>query len=339
MLAACDKSERSYSLLSDSQQFEQNPGTVVQNKVDILWVVDNSGSMRPFQQNLATNFASFMTNFVGKGYDFHMAVTTSDAYLAGARWRNNPAYSRFKDGTSVKTGIRIIDMFTDNPVGVFAINADVDDRGSGDERAFSSFKAALENPQNASFRRDDAFLAIIILSDEDDFSNPNRGEGSGTNHNYNNSGLETVDSYVQYLDNYTLTTDPNLRRYNVSAVTVKDTACYNQQRSFGAIIGQRYIELVNKTGGILADLCSPNYAPELDQIQAKIVELSTQFVLNREPIPETIRVWVDGLSVPESATDGWTYVASSNSIVFHGSAIPAQGALINVVFDPVAPKN
>ena len=34
--------------------------------------------------------------------------------------------------------------------------------------------------------------------------------------------------------------------------------------------------------------------------------------------------------------NGWEYVSESNSIVFNGSAVPAQGASILVDFDPVS---
>ncbi len=344
VLVSCDKSDRSYSLLSDSQQFQQNPGGTVNNKIDILWVVDNSGSMAAFQQRLAQNFNSFMSNFITKGYDYHIAVTTSDAYLAGSAFRNNLSYSRFKDGQVTHTGFPIIDLSTPNPLTVFSTNSYVDDNGSGDERAFSSFKAALANPQNSAFLRPGAFLAVIILSDEDDFSDPSRPEGSWqfqggvADHSYSNSHLETVQSYVSYLD--TLTgSDPAARRYNVSAVTVLDNTCLasHRQQTSATIIGQRYISLANATGGVLADLCSPSYATALEQIQQRISELSTQFFLNRAPNPTSIQVWVNGLSIPSNATNGWTYIATSNAIMFHGTAVPPQGATINVAFDPLAP--
>lgn len=347
LILACDKGDRSYSLLSDSNQFQQDPNEVVNNKVDILFVVDNSGSMAAFQTNLANNFSSFMQNFIGKGYDFHIGVTTSDAYLAASQFDNNPNLAKLKDGSSTHTGFPVIDQNTPNIASVFSTNAKVGDNGSGDERAFSSFKAALNSSLNSSFRRQGAFLAIIILSDEDDFSDSTRPEGSWTlrggvaDHSYTNSHLETVNSYVSYLDTLTGTTDPNLRKYNVSAVAVIDNNCLTAHKrdTTETIIGQRYISLANATGGVLADLCSPSYATALTQIQQKIVELSTQFVLSRVPDPASIRVWVDGASVPNDATNGWTYVSSSNSVVFHGTAIPEQGASINVTFDPVAPTN
>ncbi len=49
-------------------------------KVDILWVVDSSGSMEPKQQRLAANFQGFINQLVAANppIDFHIAVTTTD---------------------------------------------------------------------------------------------------------------------------------------------------------------------------------------------------------------------------------------------------------------------
>jgi len=61
---------------------------------------------------------------------------------------------------------------------------------------------------------------------------PTRPENvfTGGDHNYAQAGLETVDSYVTYLDNLTMTTGA-LRRYSVSAITVMDDACRAQHAS------------------------------------------------------------------------------------------------------------
>lgn len=344
MLTACEKSDRSYSLLSEAQSFQQSP-TVVDNKLDILFVVDNSGSMRAFQQRLANNFNSFIQNFVTKNYDYHIAVTASDAYLAGANFRNNPVYSRFKR-PSATPNFPIISSTTPNPIAAFIANTDaVGDTGSGDERAFSSFKAALENTSNAGFLRPGAFLSVIILSDEDDFSDPNRPEGGWrfggvADHSYTNPGLETIESYLSYLDQLTGTTDPELRRYNVNAVTVADEACLtsHREKTSVTIIGDRYIDMATATDGVVADLCSPDYSASLIKIQEKIAEKSLELVLNRAPIETTIRVWVNDQEVVPDSINGWTYHASTNSIRFHGTAQPSQGANILVTYDPVAPK-
>ncbi len=343
LLSACDKSGSSFSVGSTSQSFLQSTQSIVQKKIDILWVVDNSASMGPFQQKLVANFNAFIQEFVKKGYDFHIAVTTTEAYLSGGFYTSNLSYSVFKDGVgTTHTGYSIIDPTTPNIVQTFTTNATQGDQGSGDENAFSSIKAVFQNPANASFLRPDSFLGVIILSDEDDFSDPTRQQyswslqGGIPDHDYLNPGLDTVDSYVSYLDSLTHSTSPASRKYNVSAVTVLDSTCLNAHKAQSAttIIGKRYMELVTKTGGVLGDICSADYASALTQIEQKIIELSTQFFLSRQPIPSSIRIVVDNVLIAEDAVNGWTYNAPNNSITFHGTAVPQQGAAISVRFDP-----
>src|SRR5687767_15154056 len=47
-------------------------------KVDVLWVIDNSGSMEDEQADLVANFPAFMDFFLGSGLDYHIGVTSTD---------------------------------------------------------------------------------------------------------------------------------------------------------------------------------------------------------------------------------------------------------------------
>jgi hypothetical protein len=47
-------------------------------------------------------------------------------------------------------------------------------------------------------------------------------------------------------------------------------------------------------------------------------------------------VAINGVSISQDSTNGWTYNSAANSIVFHGSAIPTQGDSIDVNFDPAS---
>lgn len=325
----------SYSLLASGQKFKQ---TTVNTKVDILWVVDNSGSMQPLQNNLTANFNSFISQFVTKGYDFHLSVTGTDAYTAEPTFRNDPNMAKFRDGNgTTHSGVFQIVPTTLNLLNVFVTNASLGMTSSGDERAFSSMKSSLNSSLNAGFLRSDSFLGVIILSDEDDFSNPTRPEltFTGGDHNYNQVGLESVDSYVEYLDTKTNTTGA-LRRYSVSAITVLDEACRAQHAADAPStnIGVRYKDLATKTNGVLGSVCDASFAASLDAIQQKIIELSTQFYLEGSPKPETIQVVVNGITVPSDANNGWTYNAAGNSILFHGTSVPPAGASVSVTFDP-----
>lgn len=342
-LSGCGKGSVSYSLLPDSQSFTQ----VTNVKVDILWAVDNSGSMDPFQGNMVNNFGSFISTFINKGYDFQMATTTSDAFLSGASFSNNLSLSRFRDGTdaSSHTGVFVITPSTPNLFSTFVTNNTQGSAGSGDERIFSSFKEALNNPQNAGFVRPDAFLAIIILSDEDDFSDPTRPEyswlsnGGKADHSYTNPTLETVASYKTYLDNLKGSSDAN-RRYNVSSIAVIDNNCLtaHQANAASSIIGQRYMQLSQLTAGITGSICDASYATSLSNIQSQIVELSTRFTLNRIPDESTLSVIVNNAVVPKDPVNGWTYSSAMNAIIFHGTQVPPQGASIQVNFVPTTVK-
>ncbi len=336
----CDHGGSSFSTLPVNQSFSQ--ATVqVNNKVDVLWVVDNSSSMTSLQNNLVKNFNSFISTFQNKGYDFHIAVTSTDAYLAATNFNNSSALSRFKDGSpSSHSGIYVLDSTTPNLVSTFVNNASLGQTGSGDERAFQSIKETLNNSLNVGFLRSDAFLAVIILSDEDDFSDTTRPEYSWTNggisdHNYSNPNMPSVDSYIQYLDQLTNSSSAN-RNYNVSAITVKDNACLTSHKatSGSSIIGQRYIDMANKTNGVLGSICDADYGGSLQLIQQKVFELSTQFRLTRAPVVSSIQVKINGQSVISDATNGWTYAADTNSITFHGTSVPAQGASVDVNYDP-----
>lgn len=340
-LAGCQKNEGSFSTLATGQAFTQTK-TNVANQVDILWVVDNSFSMDPLQQNLVKNFNTFINNFQAKGFDYKMAVTTSDAYLAMSQFRNDPAFAKFKDGVGTNhTGYYYITPYIPDIVNNFVTAATQGQFGSGDERAFSAMMTSLNSSQNADFHRPGAFFAVIIVSDEDDFSDANRAEGSWNqvggvgDHSYSNPGLESVDSYIAQLDAFTGST-AGQRNYSVSAITVPDEACRAQHSANApsTIIGTRYIEMANKTGGVLGSVCDADYANTLNVIQQRIIELSTQFPLSREPNVSTIVVLVDNQVVPQDATNGWTYDATANVITFHGNAVPASGAAVNIYFDP-----
>ncbi|MBX9768590.1 MAG: hypothetical protein K2X47_15050 [Bdellovibrionales bacterium] len=324
LLVGCGKNDPSYSLLPAQNIFSQSVSTL-NNKIDILWVIDNSGSMAPTQTNLANNFNSFIQAFSQKNYDFHIGVTVTDAFRAVTQ--NSPNLARLRDGLgSTHSNVFVIDSSTPNINSVFITNMSQGISGSGDERAFQSFKTALSSPLNAGFRRPDAYLAIIIVSDEDDFSANVSGSIA---ENYNSTQIHTVASYVDYLDQLVGASS----KYSVSAIAVWDAACKAQSHA-SSRLGVRYGQIVDMTGGIKGSICS-NFAATLDALQNHLAELSTQFVLNRVPIVASIQVIVNGMPVLPSSTNGWTYDPALNSVFFHGTMIPAQGAEIIVNFDPV----
>jgi hypothetical protein len=205
---------------------------------------------------------------------------------------------------------------------------------------FSSFKEDLTNSVNNGFHRPEAFLAVIMVSDEEDFSHNDFTTGLDGYYfmeDYNDPKLHTVQSYVDFLTSYTAVGGAG-KNFSVNTISILDQACLTQLQNSAQKIGNRYIQLATATGGQKISLCS-DFSQSLQVLSESIVELSSVFTLSREPIPETIVVTVNGVAVPQNAINGWTYNAASISISFHGSSVPAAGANVSINFDPAGVKN
>jgi len=329
----CNKSVDEFSLLADEAAFKQE-AVLVAKKIDILWVIDNSGSMETSQNNLASNFNAFINRFETKNYDFRMGVVTTDAWEK--RFFGGSTKARLRDGIGGnRSGVYIMTPTTNDLSGVFATNIRQGTAGNGDERSLESFRQGLLEPWNVNFRRPDAFLAVIIVSDEEDFSQT----VSGFNESYLNPNLLPVSYFKDFLDTYTNRQTGESANYSVNSITVTDAACRTALSTdgFQRKIATRVTDLSTATGGVVGSLCS-NFGDTLDVISDSILALSSIFKLSREPVVESIVVKVDGSVVPQSASNGWTYEAASRSIRFNGAAIPSADADIRISFDPVTIK-
>lgn len=340
LASGCAKDAGSFSVLSESSSFEQT-ATYTARKLDVLFVVDNSGSMASSQTNLANNFSTFIDRFITKGYDFKIAVTTSEAYRYG-QFGSSPSCTSQCEAwrTKFRTGsnnVYVIDQANYNLTlpaertrlkNDFTSNALVGTSGAGDERVLSSFQYALTDSQNAGFHRADAFLSVVILSDEEDFSS----SSITFSESYSNPNLYSVSNYKTFLDSFT--SGVAGVDYSVSTIVIQDEGCRASLGS-GRKIANRVLELADLTGGSKNSLCDP-FDTSLDAISTSIEQQGTaEFVLTKTPIVSSIRLLVDGVLVPQSATEGWSYTSATKTIKINGATYrPANGAVIKLNFDP-----
>lgn len=331
LTTGCDKGGSSFSILSNSSQYQQEV-TYEPRKIDVLFVIDNSGSMSSSQMSLANNFPSFINHFKSKGYDFKIAVTTSDAYYGDQFVSSgcslcNVNQTQFKSGTNPK--VYVIDNKTPDLETVFAQNVNVGITGSGDERSFSSFKAALTSPLNTGFHRSTAFLSVIIVSDEEDFSH----NTITFNESYSQPTLHSITSYKTFLEGFTGGSSGT--DFHVSTLSILDNACLAALGS-GRKVGLRYIQLADATGGSKNSICD-TFDTILNNLSTHITnQIKAQFFLTRAPIKTSIRVVIEGILVPEDATNGWTYDTATNSVSIHGTYIPSAGVNVTINFDPAS---
>ena len=158
-------------------------------KVDILWVVDSSGSMAPKQARLAASFNGFINQLVTANppIDFHIAVVTTDTDDPATRgalrpWTLGPlsgdhiaCVPQMAGGTLCNTNATVGGA-TSSAALAFNQMSLVGTTGSAQERGLLASYLALTNPANissptsAKFIRSDAALYVIVVSDEDDSS-------------------------------------------------------------------------------------------------------------------------------------------------------------------------
>lgn len=380
--AGCGNSGASYSLLPEVDEFSQS--AQANNKVDILWMVDGSATMANHQANLANNFQNFITNFANKGFDYHMAVASTDAWIRERNYNAGTCYDnpntsadplkRYNSSADCKSTLANFGQLTHfrdgdiygtssgNPVprsgkyliessmpfqdvlDTFKLNIRVGTRGDGTgEAGLASLRAVLRRNADGSqgysgethtsldqFRRPGAFLAVIVVSDEEDQSRKQNGTSYSSTSEY-------VQDFIGFMNGYTGSDETN-RKYNLSTIVLNDRNNCSYGIHDQATEGKRYIALAEATKGVVGNICSSDFSSQLNTISQQIVTLATRYQLSREPVVDSIKVVVNGSELSEGSVDGWSYVAESGSyfIEFNGSAVPPQGASISIDYDPVA---
>jgi hypothetical protein len=172
----------------------------VRNKVDLLFVIDDSPSMAPKQVELKARFPEFVKAIdrLGSGgskVSYHIGVITTDVGAGpftlgsgqcapgGRGGKLQPKGAAADVGCLAPLGgLNFIELNqianTSNlPTGqdlakTFSCMASVGDKGCGFEQPLESVYRALHDrpPENANFLRDDALLVVVFVTDEDDCS-------------------------------------------------------------------------------------------------------------------------------------------------------------------------
>jgi hypothetical protein len=233
-------------------------------KVDILFVIDNSGSMVEEQASLLASFSGFVSAIkaeLANADSYHIGVVTTDAYENNAPGCNSlGALVTQTGGDSAagmdclpfSSGARYLDDTEPDLDAKFACIAQVGISGSGDEvqaqAAYQAVSPELNAPGacNEGFIRDDALLVVVIVSDEDDAGDciPFFGCLGG-------SVGDPPDWFMQF-EQYKNGIQENI----VMLALIGTTA----QNSCGADHCTRLIALTNWFfNGSIGDICAPSY--------------------------------------------------------------------------------
>ena len=302
--------------MTQTDRFVQQTGS----ELDVLFVVDNTASMVEEQPRLLAALPALASAARLAGSSLHVGFTTTGLTPAstacpggaegGEAGRLFPA-----DGSAP----RLLTLATPSFEAALKQNASVGlcayvEQGlEAARRALTAPlvdsaddpRTPLPNDGNLGFLRDEAALAVVVVSDEDDHS------------------PDDVDTYVRFLRALKGMGQPG--RAALFALAPTATPCATAGGE-----GTRYSEAAQRTGGDVESICAADYAPFLAQVPARVAGPQARFPLSEVPDPATLAVTVDGV-----LTQTVTYDAARNEIDF--AVTPQGGSRIEVNYRRVCP--
>ena len=275
--------------------------------VDILWVVDDSGSMANQRKTLVNNFDRFLSALLSLKVSWQMGVTTTNALDLG----------------KLRGTVKIITPLTPNPKMVFDANTTFLGSRTRWEQGLRMAELAVTGTNiapggaNVGFLRPNAALALIVITDEDDSS-------YGTPDHF-----ARVYRTAKGKGNEALVTFSTIAGSTPVGCTPPGESIYYGSLAEPAF---RYASVSTKTGGVVGSICDASFENTLVSIAEALNTLRRVFPLTLKPLLSSLTVTVNGVVIPQDPINGWQYRADTNSIVFLGTYIPPPGAILRLEY-------
>lgn len=331
-------------------------------KVDILLVEDDTGSVLEIYSSLAQQIPQFLTELQAKDWDYHFATIplTSERSLnqiMASQYDSNwgtlwippyPGALPNSPGTVTPSLFRFPNEYSDF---LFPNNS-----MSGFEPGLETITSTLQNQMSGTqFLRNDALLVIFVVGNGQDTSRVNlcyRSDGSGnqltapcdllnappcTSLSQAGAPGETCASGQISFDYYKkqLTSlRPSQNQVKFFAAVSPYTYSYPNCRGNGAYPGSRYINMANALNGKNYNICTQNVSSILtdlsNSIQSTKLAMQTRYLfIQQEPDVSTIEVTRNiggdpnqGVKIPHSLTNGWSYVGYQTNVYAIDYPIP-----------------
>ena len=263
--------------------------------LDLLVVIDNSGSMAEEQGNLSARMAPLLSAV--QDSDWRIAVTTTD-----------PADSCVTD---------LIKKTDSNAASRFASAINAGTSGTGLERPILRAVQGLKSDcfsGPGKWLRDGSTVAVLIVTDEDN-CHIDLDQGYGC------QGLADKDG--AYLTNYLSsirTVGTDARVYGIIRHPSQTQAqCPSAMKSADIVAS-----VISQSGGTWGSICDSDYGATLSKISSDVAKiLKTDFVLKGVPDAGTLAITVNG--------QAWT-AYTLNGLVVHFTASPPVGAPVRVAY-------
>jgi hypothetical protein len=286
-------------------------GVYTKPKIDIVLFQDTSGSMIVPLASLQSQLNDFVSSLDSR-WDFHFVVLPLQATKSFAsKWLLSSDCSTITgSGTCLRPDQRSY-FVNDTTYGWEAINSS----SNGTDLAFSNMQANLSQATATStnFIRSDAALAMIVVSNGEDttgISYPadyyDRGDGLMVP-NYSSSGATT--SFNNFKNFIQGIKPAGMRSFYAVVADNNYTNC-NGGASWQ---GKRYMDMAQQVSGSSYNICNSGLSSALSGIKSQLESMIQAYifaytVLNAEPVESSIKVFKNGVEVPKSSINGWSYV-------------------------------
>jgi hypothetical protein len=304
---------------TDTDTVECDPFVLAGTPVaDIIWVIDESGSMSDNRQDVAANAKDFFARALKSGLDFRIAVTGVNKNQNGKFCSSTSTNAQDPGGVDrflLPSEQSIFEVCAINPPGY----------EGGSEYTTLAARKAVENhlPRAANDQtkiRTGAKVVVIIATDEAD-------------QNWKNA----VGGFGLYYKTCVL---PAAQQQQSDALIAPDVAFFQQQsvtvhliggvcnNSCNAEIAHPMNDITKATKGIVGDVCQKNLGTTLQTMIDTIAGSASPAVLQYVPISASIAVAIDQQQLQRSRVLGFDYVSSSNTLVFIGVPFPKGSQVV-----------
>lgn len=334
-------------------------------KVDVLWVVDDSGSMSVFQDLLADNFPEFFTLSGVSAADYHIAVTTTltaDANCIGAP----PTCSTDADcgqGGQCAFGLctagQQVNTCEDDPMSGWYTSCVESEhyltRNTADPEGRFECNVKVSNPQNVNPDRspsdnaEGGFRAAYNFLSGENIADPTINGGflrdDAKLHvimvsDEPEQSKGSIDQYIDFFKNVKGFRNESL--VAVSAIAAPPEGCeYQSPDGPVQLQDDRYKALVDEMNGLFQEICTEDWSSMMSQLGLDSLGLRVEFFLSRAAEESSIQVCVRNTpsaacnSVApgsEGGNTGWFYDPDTNSVVFNPNSVPPRGSRIEVSY-------
>ena len=261
--------------------------------VDVLFVVDGTGSMSEERASLAGSASSFIEALEEDSLDWQLAAISTDlvdeGVLHGDPWILTPQ--------------------TEAPEAALAAALDIGADHPPPSAGLDSAVLALRDGtgQNHGFRRDNAALHVVFVSDGEDQS----GIVLGSN---------PVDGFVALLEEEAARTGQPAR----ASAVVGDAPDGCDGATGEATAGLRYLAVADRSGGAQVSVCDADFAAVAARLGELAVTWPTRFLLQGVPVAGTVSVEVDGARKTDFVVD-----YSNPAVTFDSPPPPYATLLVN----------